>query len=44
MKGGDDVYVSITPDVSYYVNFLIENNIAQYHRNNKTKIRMTELL
>lgn len=44
MKGGDDVYVDVTPDVSDYVNFLIEANIVQYHRNDKTKIRMTELL
>ncbi|KMQ87550.1 hypothetical protein RF55_13132 [Lasius niger] len=44
MKGGDDVYVDVTPDVSDYINFLIEANIVQYHRNDKTKIRMTELL
>lgn len=44
MKGGDDTYIDVIPDVSYYVNFLIENDIIQYHRNNKTKIRMTELL
>ncbi|EFN63009.1 hypothetical protein EAG_03095 [Camponotus floridanus] len=44
MKGGDDVYVDVIPDVLYYVNFLIENDIVQYHRNNKTRIRMTELL
>ncbi|KAM0728876.1 hypothetical protein ACS0PU_004230 [Formica fusca] len=44
MKGGDDIYVNVTPDISFYVNFLIENDIVQYHRNDKTKIRMTELL
>ncbi|XP_072762062.1 uncharacterized protein [Anoplolepis gracilipes] len=44
MKGGDDIYINVTPDVSYYVNFLIENDIVQYHRNDKTRIRMTELL
>lgn len=44
MKGGDDIYVNVTPNISFYVNFLIENNIVQYHCNDKTKIRMTELL
>ncbi|XP_070157630.1 uncharacterized protein PF3D7_1120000 [Polyergus mexicanus] len=44
MKGGDDIYVNVTPDIWFYVNFLIENDIVQYHRNDKTKIRMTELL
>lgn len=44
MKGGDDVYVNVTPDVLDYVNFLLEADIVQYHRNDKTKIRMTELL
>ena len=31
VKGGDDVYVNVTPDVLDYVNFLIEANIVQYH-------------
>ncbi|XP_029178772.1 uncharacterized protein LOC114946451 isoform X2 [Nylanderia fulva] len=44
MKGGDDVYVNVSPDVLDHVNFLVENDIVQYHRNDKTKIRMTELL
>lgn len=44
MKGGDDVYVNVTPQILNYVNFLLEADIVQYHRNDKTKVRMTELL
>lgn len=44
MKGGDDSYVDVTPNVLNYVNFLLEADIIQYHRNDRTKIRMTELL
>jgi len=44
MKGGDDTYVDVTPNVLNYINFLLEAGIIQYHRNDKTKIRMTELL
>lgn len=44
MKGGDDVYVNITPEVLDCVNFLLETDIVQYHRNDKTKVRMTELI
>ncbi|TGZ47741.1 uncharacterized protein [Temnothorax longispinosus] len=44
MKGGDDIYVDVTPNVVNYINFLLEADIIQYHRNDRTKIRMTELL
>ncbi|XP_012527437.1 uncharacterized protein LOC105831678 [Monomorium pharaonis] len=44
MKGGDDIYVDVTPNILNYVYFLLEADIIQYHRNDKTKIRMTELL
>ncbi|EZA55914.1 hypothetical protein DMN91_010633 [Ooceraea biroi] len=44
LKGGDDVYIDITPDTLKYINFLVEADIAQYHRNDRTRIRMTELL
>ncbi|XP_011686220.1 PREDICTED: uncharacterized protein LOC105448987 [Wasmannia auropunctata] len=44
MKGGDDIYVDVMPNTLKYVNFLLEADIIQYHRNDKTKIRMTELL
>lgn len=44
LKGGDDSYVDVMPNVLNYINFLLEADIIQYHRNDKTKIRMTELL
>jgi len=44
MKGGDDIYVDVTPNVLNYINFLLEADIIQYHRNDKAKIRMIELL
>ncbi|XP_018351691.1 PREDICTED: uncharacterized protein LOC108754117 isoform X1 [Trachymyrmex septentrionalis] len=44
MKGGDDVYVDVTPNVLTYINFLLEADIIQYHPNDKTKIRMIEIL
>lgn len=44
MKGGDEVYVNVTPNVLDCVNFLLEADIIQYHRNDKTKVRMIELL
>lgn len=44
LKGGDDVYVDVTPDDLEFVYYLLEANIVQYHRNDRTKIRMTEML
>ncbi|KAL6261221.1 hypothetical protein P5V15_008746 [Pogonomyrmex californicus] len=44
MKGGDDMYIDVTPNALNYINFLLEADIIQYHRNDKTKIKMTELL
>ncbi|XP_014469635.1 PREDICTED: uncharacterized protein LOC106741803 [Dinoponera quadriceps] len=44
MKGGDDVYVKVRPEILDCVNFLLEADIAQQHRNDKTQVRMTELL
>ncbi|XP_011633678.1 uncharacterized protein LOC105424891 [Pogonomyrmex barbatus] len=44
MKGGDDMYIDVTPNTLNYINFLLEADIIQYHRNDKTKIKMTELL
>ncbi|XP_078040825.1 uncharacterized protein LOC144472040 [Augochlora pura] len=43
-KGGDDVYVDITPDVLDFVNFLIEADIAIKHRNDSNKIRLMDML
>nr|XP_034184884.1 uncharacterized protein LOC117606493 [Osmia lignaria] len=43
-KGGNELYVDVTPDVLYFVNFLIGANIAVYHRNDKNKVRLTEPL
>lgn len=44
MKGGDDVYIDVIPNELNYINFLLEADIIQYHPNDKTKIRMMELL
>ncbi|KYN00765.1 PREDICTED: uncharacterized protein LOC108775633 [Cyphomyrmex costatus] len=44
VKGGDDVYVDVTSVALRYVNILLEADIIQYHPNNKTKIRIIELL
>jgi len=44
MKGGDDIYIEVMPNTLQYINFLVESDIVQYHRNDKTRIRLTELL
>lgn len=44
MKGGDNVYIDVTPDILEFVYYLLEANIVQYHRNDRTKIRMSEML
>lgn len=44
MKGGDDSYIDVMPNILNYINFLLEADIVQYHPNDKTKIKMTELL
>ncbi|XP_012060197.1 PREDICTED: uncharacterized protein LOC105623414 [Atta cephalotes] len=44
MKGGDDVYIDVMPNVLTYINFLLEADIIQYHPNDKTRIRMIEIL
>lgn len=43
VKGGDDVYVDVTPDVLDFVNFLIEADIAVHHRNDKSKVKLTDI-
>ncbi|KYN11817.1 PREDICTED: uncharacterized protein LOC108767886 [Trachymyrmex cornetzi] len=43
-KGGDDVYVDVTPNELTFIYFLMEADIIQYHPNDETKIRMMELL
>ncbi|XP_033327281.1 uncharacterized protein LOC117220924 [Megalopta genalis] len=43
-KGGDDVYVDMTPDVIDFANFLIEADIATKHRNDSNKIRLMDML
>ncbi|KAG7212699.1 hypothetical protein KM043_012974 [Ampulex compressa] len=44
IKGGDDIYVDINPEVLSYVKYLIEADIVIYHRNDKSKIRMADML
>ncbi|KOX74565.1 hypothetical protein WN51_00520 [Melipona quadrifasciata] len=43
-KGGNDLYVNVTPEILHFVNFLIEADIAVYHRNDKTKVRLMNML
>ncbi|KAI4499410.1 hypothetical protein M0802_005306 [Mischocyttarus mexicanus] len=43
-KGGDDIYVDITPETLDFVKFLVEADIVMYHPNDKNKIKMVELL
>jgi len=44
MAGGDDVYIDIKPDELNFAKFLVEADIAMYHRNDKSKIKMMDLL
>ena len=43
-KGGNDLYVDVTPETLDFVNFLIEADIAVYHRNDKTKVKLMDML
>ncbi|CAD1475617.1 unnamed protein product [Heterotrigona itama] len=43
-KGGNDLYVDVTPEILDFVNFLIEADIAVYHRNDKTKVKLMDML
>ncbi|KOC67744.1 hypothetical protein WH47_11145 [Habropoda laboriosa] len=43
-KGGDDLYVNITPQHLVFVHFLIEADIVMYHRNDKSKVRLMDML
>ena len=42
--GGNELYLDVTPDVFDFVNFLIEADIAVHHRNDKTKVRLMDML
>ncbi|XP_076652007.1 uncharacterized protein LOC143358613 [Halictus rubicundus] len=44
VKGGDDIYVDIIPEVVDFANFLIEADIAACHRNDKNKIRLMDMI
>lgn len=43
-KGGDEMYISITPETLVFMNFLLEAGIIMYHRNDKTKVRLMDML
>lgn len=43
-KGGDDVYIDVDSKTYNYVKFLVEADIVAYHPNDKTKIRLVDLL
>ncbi|OXU26447.1 hypothetical protein TSAR_012031 [Trichomalopsis sarcophagae] len=42
-KGGDDLYIDVTPNVLDFVNFLHEAAIIQFHPNDGTKIKLINL-
>ncbi|XP_017888792.1 uncharacterized protein LOC108630190 [Ceratina calcarata] len=44
LKGGDNVYVDVTPYTLAYINYLTSAEIAVYHRNDRSKIRLMEML
>lgn len=43
-RGGNDLYVDVTPETLDFVNFLLEADIIMYHRNDKTKVRLMDML
>ncbi|CAL7942722.1 unnamed protein product [Xylocopa violacea] len=43
-KGGDDTYVDVSPQDLPFVNFLFEAGMVAYHRNDKTKVRLMDML
>ncbi|CAK9803355.1 hypothetical protein ANTQUA_LOCUS3683 [Anthophora quadrimaculata] len=43
-KGGDDLYVDVTPTHLEFVHFLIAADIVMYHRNDKSKVRLMDML
>lgn len=38
------MYISITPETLVFMNFLIEAGIITYHRNDKTRVRLMDML
>lgn len=38
------MYISITPETLVFMNFLIEAGIIMYHRNDKTRVRLMDML
>lgn len=43
-RGGDDVYIEVGPENLIFAKFLVEADIAVYHRNDKSKIKMQDLV
>ncbi|XP_034952477.1 uncharacterized protein [Chelonus insularis] len=43
-KGGDNVYIDVDPYFLDCIEFLIEADIVTYHRNDKNKIRLMDLV
>lgn len=44
MKGGNEVYIDVDPAAVDCVHFLIDADVAVYHRNDKNKIRLVDLI
>ncbi|XP_011495525.1 PREDICTED: uncharacterized protein LOC105360331 [Ceratosolen solmsi marchali] len=42
-KGGDDLYIDVTPDTLDFINFLEEADIIQFHPHDKTKIKLMNM-
>ncbi|XP_076237426.1 uncharacterized protein LOC143181094 isoform X2 [Calliopsis andreniformis] len=43
-KGGDDLYVDVTPETYDLVNFLLEADIIKHHSTDKTKVKLANML
>ncbi|XP_053983929.1 uncharacterized protein LOC128879104 [Hylaeus volcanicus] len=44
IKGGDDAYIDVTQQVLDFTTFLIEADIIVYHRNDKSKVKLIDML
>ncbi|XP_031836060.1 uncharacterized protein LOC116428510 isoform X2 [Nomia melanderi] len=43
-KGGDKRYIDVNSEVLDFVNFLIEADIGMYHRNDRNKVKLMDML
>ncbi|XP_044002769.1 uncharacterized protein LOC122848629 [Aphidius gifuensis] len=43
-NGGDEIYINIPPELAICAHFLAEADIGSYHRDDRTKMRLQDLL